>query len=128
MTTITFNILGIFTVLAPFQLVGKNLCGLGNSRMTHPNCAGKGEGDWADEIAKQFDGFTAGRVELLASITTALRNAELRGRANGIREVSAMLGNSARESHGEAAQLLFGISKLIFHYAEPPASKLHPPE
>ncbi len=42
--------------------------------------------DWADEAAKSFDGFTAGRVELLASIATALRKAK----ADGMREAARM--------------------------------------
>ena len=47
--------------------------------------------DWADEAAKNFDGYTAGRVELLNDIASALRAAELRGRVKGMRETVALL-------------------------------------
>ncbi len=43
--------------------------------------------DWADEVAKSFDGYTAGRVEFLKDIVAALRAAELRGRVAGMHEM-----------------------------------------
>ena len=47
--------------------------------------------DWADEVAKSFDGYTAGRVEFLKDIVAALRAAELRGRVAGMREAAKLV-------------------------------------
>lgn len=83
--------------------------------------------DWADEAAKNFDGYTAGRVELLKDIAAALRAAELRGRVAGMREVADLINahrNAAPKFYWEDGEkaLFNKIDRLV----RTAASKLSP--